>query len=213
MKVLSRFILLATIGAGVLLLTGVVGIGPENVLTRIQELGPIPFSIVMTLLLLTGFPLSPLSVLAGVLYGPLTGLILTGIVLLVDLALAYAIAVYAAGDLIRRLLERYNRRPIPEMKERAAWMFTFIVRVTPGLTVGMKNYILGAARTPVVPYFVVSWIMSMVYVVALVLLGDSVMELNWTGIILATAMLLVLALITAAVRYRLKKNRTVGEIS
>lgn len=176
---------------------------------RIKGTGPLPFFAAMTLAPIIGIPASPFYLLAGAVFGEAGALPATGASILANLLIAYGLsrAVMRRGPfralalrLTRHRADRAGRRPNP-------WLFAAFVRAAPGPTVAMKNYTLGLAGVPILPYVLVSWPFSMTYAALLILLGDSALAGRTGSLALAVALLLALGLGVRLLHHRLQRTR------
>lgn len=165
----------------------------EAYLHGIKQAGPAPFFLAMTLAPLAFVPATPFYLLAGAVFGDTLALFVTGLSILLNLAIAYAFTRFTARGLLRRATERFRRRAGSTMPHMNPWLFCAIVRATPGPTVAMKSYLLGTTRTPLLPYLVVSWLLSMLYAMGVILMGDSAMEGRWAGVLAGAGVLVALS--------------------
>jgi uncharacterized membrane protein YdjX (TVP38/TMEM64 family) len=148
----------------------------EAWLAWMRRARPLPFFVGLTLLPAIGFPVSPLFILAGAIFGTRVGLIGSLIALALNLALCYSIARLMRPG-IAALMRRF-RYELPNVGERkrSAFRFTAAVKLAPGVPAFVKNYGLGVAGVPFGLYFGASMLITGAYGVALVLLGESLLD-------------------------------------
>ncbi len=138
---------------------------------------PIPFFAAMALLPAIGMPMTPFFLVAGATFGSRLGLVGSAVALGANLALCYAIARSGLRPRLVSLVRRFGRE-LPELPSgrRRILRFTLLVKLAPGVPAFVKNYGLGIAGVPFALYFVTSIVFTGTYAVALVVLGDSLLE-------------------------------------
>lgn len=157
-----------------------------------DEAGPAPFFAAMALLPALGFPMTPFFVAAGALYGPLIGLCGTAIAICVNLLVCYAISHSALRPRVVALIRRIGYEPPDFSSARGhAWRFALVVRFAPAVPTFIKNYLLALAGVPLGIYLLVSFIFNFAYAAAFILLGDSLLDRDWSDVVLIVGVLCV----------------------
>ncbi|MDB6094442.1 MAG: associated Golgi protein [Verrucomicrobia bacterium] len=175
-----------------------------------REAGPLPFFIAMTCLPIIGFPLSPFTVVAGPVFGPVMGVgmvILCSIVAVtINVAISYWVASRALRPLISRLIKRLGYE-LPVIEPGTAWTIILLVRIVPGPPFPLQSYVLGLARAPFGPYMLVSTVVPAAYLVAMILFGDALMRGDRSAMIGAGVFFLVAGAVLHQLRRRFKARK------
>jgi uncharacterized membrane protein YdjX (TVP38/TMEM64 family) len=150
----------------------------DAVMAWLHHARPVPFFAAMAVLTSLGAPPTPFLVVAGASFGVGVGLAGSLLATAVSLWVNYAVARGGLRPRVEALLRRFGQGlpSLGEAQGRArAVRFTLLVKLAPG-PVLLKNYLLAVAGVPFAPYFAVSMLVSGAYAVALVVLGDSVLD-------------------------------------
>lgn len=141
-----------------------------------EEAGVVPFFLAMALLPALGVPITPFFIVAGATFGTYVGLAGSAVALSTNLVLCYWIARSGLRPWLARLLAR-TRYDIPDFeKEQGALRFALLVKLAPGVPIFIKHYLLGMAGVPFWIYFGVSGLITGIYAVAFVVLGESLLD-------------------------------------
>lgn len=143
------------------------------------------FFAAMTLLPLIGVPVTPFYLIAGAVFDEWLSLTATALSLLLNLVLAYFLAARWMRHALQTLLARHGDGVVmPAFSSRRhTWLYILAVRVTPGPPLSVKNYLAGLAGVPIGPYLIISWPIAMGYAAGLIVLGDSLTEQHWVGVV------------------------------
>lgn len=148
----------------------------DAVMAWLHHARPVPFFAAMAVLTSLGAPPTPFLVVAGASFGVGVGLAGSLLATAVSLWVNYAVARGGLRPRVEALLRRWGQAwPSPGESQGRALRFTLLVKLAPG-PVLLKNYLLAVAGVPFAPYFAVSMLVSGAYAVALVVLGDSVLD-------------------------------------
>lgn len=154
---------------------------------------PLPFFAVMTLAPAVGVPLTPFLIVAGATFGARIGLIGSGIALALNLIICYWLA-RKLRPFISSLMRRFGYQlPDVSARKRSAFRFTMALKLAPGVPAFVKNYGLGVAGVPFALYFVASMVITGVYVIAFVVLGESLLRHDRQRALIAGAALVAVA--------------------
>lgn len=106
---------------------------------------PLWFLLSYTLLSLFLLPGALMSVIGGMLFGPLLGSLLNQAGAIVAALFEFALGRYLARDWVERRLPG-NIRKYKEGVDREGWRFVLLVRIVPGLPYSFLNYVFGVTR-------------------------------------------------------------------
>lgn len=167
----------------------------ESVMAWMRESGPLPYFALMALLPAIGAPFTPFFLVAGATFGIPVGLIGSGLALAMTLTLCHRLARTRLRPLFESLARRFGYE-IPDFEKvgNRAVRFTLMVKLAPGVPAFIKNYGLGAAGVPFPLYFGISMLITGVYALCLVVLGESLFQHELTHAVVAAAVIVVLAL-------------------
>ena len=196
----------------VLVLRGVdVGALKERAFATVREFGPVVFFGAMMILPAFGVPMSLFTIPAGEAFAPRLGLglviAIALVVLAVNLALTYWVSRYALRPLLTGLIKRYGYS-VPRVTPENALTVTLIVRLTPGPPYAMQGYLLGLAEVPFGLYMLVSWLGQAPYAVGFIVLGQGLLNGNFSLIAKGLAVLVVVIAVVQLVRKKLTKRET-----
>lgn len=172
-----------------------------------EEAGVVPFFLAMALLPALGVPITPFFIVAGATFGTYMGLAGSAIALSANLLLCYWIARSGLRPWLARLLAR-TRYEIPDFeKDEGALRFALLVKLAPGVPIFIKHYLLGMAGVPFWIYFAVSGLITGIYAVAFVVLGESLLEHDLGNGAIALAVLAAAGLAIYLWRRRMANRR------
>ena len=178
-----------------------------------REKGPLPFFVAMALLPAAGVPLSPFTVAAGPVFGPIMGvgnvILCSLLAVAVNVALSYWIASRALRPVVTRLV-RWMGYTLPEIRPHATWTVSLLVRIVPGPPFFLQSYLLGLARVPFGVYMIVSTIVPAAYISATILLGDALMRGDRMAMFGAAAIFFVAGGVLHQLRIRFKAKANVA---
>ncbi len=195
-KVRSKAYLLLSVGAALLVLTGVVywlvvaydGAydpidGLKSVVShfvqvaRSEDTSPLAFVVLMAALPILGFPISLFLVAAGLKFGLLGGLVVSAATMPFHLLAAYLLAGRLLRAPIRRLAQKVGYNP-PQVPASSAGTFTFVFFALPGIPYALKNLLLPLGGVSFRLYFFTGWIVQWVMGIPFMGVGDSVGRMN-----------------------------------
>ena len=171
-----------------------------------RQVGYIPFFVGLALLPLLGVPTTPLFVIAGATFTPVAALAGCGMSIAVNLALSH----WLANRWMRRFVQRLMRQweiEWPAHDERQALRFLLLFRLTPGIPTFIKNYATAMSEVSFRTYLGVSWVITFLYALGFVIMGDSLVNHSLGEALLGLAILVAGVFI---IRY-LRKNHLSGQ--
>jgi uncharacterized membrane protein YdjX (TVP38/TMEM64 family) len=166
----------------------------------------VPFFLAMAVLPAIGIPLTPFLLVAGATFGVAVGLIGSVVAIAINLCIGYAIAHSKLRPRVTALFERFDYK-VPNFTAggRAAWRFSFAVKVAPALPAVAKMYLLAVTAVPFPIYFIVSLLITSVFAVAWIVLGGSLVAHDLNHATIAAIVIAVLVVI-ALIWWRRRRN-------
>ncbi len=179
---------LATL-AGLLSLAYLIPGGPRDWLAFFmsQDTHPGLFIIMMIVLPLFGFPISPFLILVGIKFGPYWAAIITSLIFSFHLVIAYLLTHSFLRRRISMLLARMNYQ-IPQIKESRRLIFSIIFMALPGLPYTIKNFSLAILNIPFSIYFTVGLVCNFLLALPFIGLGYALLT-NKSFVLLFIAIL------------------------
>jgi uncharacterized membrane protein YdjX (TVP38/TMEM64 family) len=186
----------------------------RGLVDRVKEwsrtVGPVPFFAAMALLPAAGFPIMVFSLSAGVLFAPQIGLgwVIVGVLLSlgVNISLTYWLARYALRPVLEGLVRKLGYG-LPQVAPEDHLSLTLLCRITPGPPFFVQNYLLGLAKVPFWTYLWVSWAISAIYSIAMVVFGDSLMQGSGKVVFFAVSVFIAITLGIKWVRRRFSQKK------
>ena len=130
--------------------------------------------IVATVFLIPGLPV---TLLAGVAFGPFLGVVYVAIASFIGVSLAFLIARYAARDMVEHWVAGNEQlQKIDAGVERHGWRMVMITRLVPLFPFNLQNYAYGLTRIRFFTYFFVSWLCMLPATVAYVQVGGALIS-------------------------------------
>lgn len=182
--------------------------GYDAFLERLRnDLSPALFFVLMSVLPVAGFPMSPFLVMAGLKFGFLMGVTAAGLATLIHLICAFGVGRSFLRPWIIRLLKRRNHR-IPRLSRGGKYLTTFLFVAFPGLPYSLKNYLLAISDLSLTTYIGLTWISQMLVALPFIGLGEAAGQMHLAvgaGVVL---IILVgyLTMKSVARRHRRKNN-------
>jgi uncharacterized membrane protein YdjX (TVP38/TMEM64 family) len=178
----------------------------EHGFSYIRAAGPWAFFSATAILPAFSAPLSAFSLTAGEAFGrqmTMPGVIAAMLAAIAfNLAFTYWLARYALHPLLSRVAGHYGYS-IPRVTRENAVSVALVLRLTPGTPFFMQSYILGLAHMPFRLYMAVSFLCTIPWTLAFVILGKGIFNGNFT-LVLTGAGIIVVA--SVAVNWMRKRN-------
>ena len=119
-------------------------------------------------------PGTPVTVLAGFVFGPLTGVFYASIASIISVACAFLIARYVARDLVEGWVkDNAQFRRIDEQVKEQGWRILMFTRLVPIFPFNLQNYAYGLTSIRFSTFVLTSAIFMLPGTIALVLLGGA----------------------------------------
>ena len=184
-------------------------------------LGPVVFMLVYIAATVLAFPGSPLTIVAGALFGSALGVAVVSAASTAGAALSFLLARHLARDAVAGWLsENPSFRRLDRMTERHGVLLVALTRLVPLFPFSLLNYGLGLTRVRFWTYVLWSWICMLPATVLFVVGGDAIMaalaegRVAWSLLaVLAGAGLLLVLLTYHARRWIRTLERSAGDPS
>ena len=154
----------------------------------------IGFYIVATLFFLPGLPI---TVLSGVAFGPVWGVVYVWIGATIGVSLAFLVARYVARELVENWVSGNTQfQKIDEKVEQEGWRILMFTRLVPIFPFNLQNYAYGLTKIKFFTYMLVSAIFMLPGTIAYVQIGGALVSgegnLSKTLVYLSIAGILIL---------------------
>jgi uncharacterized membrane protein YdjX (TVP38/TMEM64 family) len=170
-----------------------------------RQAGMVPFFLALAVLPAFGVPTTPFYLLAGATFGVGVSLAGSALSLGANLLLCYWIAHSALRPWLLRLLAGRGIR-IPTLDRTRAFRFSLLVKLAPGAPTFVKTYLIALAGVPFAIYFVLSFVTTLAWGAGFIVLGESILDRNFSQAGFALGVLAALAVgLTWWVRRRRQK--------
>jgi len=166
---------------------------------------PLVFFGMLAVLPLLLVPVTPFFVAAGAVFPTWIALVGSSVAMAVNCLLNHALARAGWLNWMRRWIDRSEDALLRDNPKRLLQV-AFLIKLAPGLPTAVKNTILALSGIPFRWYFALSWGMSMVYALVLIVLGDSIVEADLSRLVPALIALVLLGVAVAVVRRLLKSS-------
>lgn len=134
----------------------------------------IGFYIVATLFFLPG---SSITVLSGIVFGPVWGVVYVWIGATVGVSLAFLVARYVARDLVENWVSGNAQfQKIDEKVEQEGWRILMFTRLVPYFPFNLQNYAYGLTKIKFLTYMLVSAIFMLPGTIAYVQIGGALVS-------------------------------------
>jgi uncharacterized membrane protein YdjX (TVP38/TMEM64 family) len=161
----------------------------------LRKAPPLPFFTAMALAPLVGVPVTPFFIMAGAAFGALLAALGSLVALGVNLGISYVIAQTMRPTLAAAFKHMgYELPDFSAKQKKGALRFALAVKFAPGVPAAVKNYTLALADIGSSLYFGLSMLVTGVYGLCIVLLGDSLFDHDG-GRVAVTAVVIVVLLV------------------
>jgi uncharacterized membrane protein YdjX (TVP38/TMEM64 family) len=214
MLALKAVVVLAVLGvAGLFMLRGLeVKTLYTQTLDLIRSFGPVAFFGAMAILPALGCPISIFTLAVGPVFGAQLGLpwilVISGAVIMFNLAFAYWIARFALRPWVQWLFT-WLGYSLPQVATADRLSLTVLVRVTPGPPYFVQNFILGLTGVPFGLYMTVSSLICISFSFAFILFGDSIAQGKGKVVLLSISLFVALSVGVQFVRRHFSRRREV----
>ncbi len=179
-------------------------------------LGPVAYIIIYIAAVIFAVPGSVITIMGGLLFGSLVGVVSVSVGSTIGAGLAFLIARYMARESIAgRLVDNAKFQKLDRLTEQHGTIIVAITRLVPFFPFNLLNYGFGLTRVPFRTYLLWSWICMLPGTILYVVGTDAVASTLSEGRIplgLIAVLVLMLGLITVLVAQARKKLKSEEEM-
>ncbi len=217
-----KFIILVAFVAGAFIAIRAAGLGAYLDQARLRTWiegfgvwGPLVYMLVYAVAPSLMFPGIPLTVVGGVLFGPVLGSVYVLFGATAGAVVAFLIARYLGRDLISGLIARRGSQRLKELDERVArhgWKIVAVTRLVPLFPYNFLNYAYGLTKVRFIHYALATFVFMIPGVVAYVVFSSSLLDVlgGRVSTEFVIGVVLVAAVSALPFLYRRFKNRGAG---
>jgi uncharacterized membrane protein YdjX (TVP38/TMEM64 family) len=185
-----------------------------NFIEKHSLAAPLLFIIIYAIFPSLFLPTLPFAFMAGLIWGTLPGIIFAITGATIGASVAFLLSRYILKDTVKQKLLRSKWHWLVADVEKHGWKVVAFARLVPGSPYPVVNYLFGATPIPFLHYlwstFVFMLPTRIIYVVIGNSAGDIILKENIkgliAGIIAISAMLILISIITPALRKKLLKE-------
>ena len=170
-----------------------------------EGLHPATFAQVLAVLPCIGVPTTPFYLVAGAAFPPGIAVLMCTAGIVGNNLLSWWLAHTFLRERLHRWLARWTRQPIGEENPRK-WQTALVIKFAPGLPGCARTYGLALCGLSFPAFLAFNAGISILFALALILLGESFTEQNWIGVVVAAVCLVLLLLLVRWMRKRIKKT-------
>ena len=143
-----------------------------------HDIHPGVFILLMGVLPVLGFPMSPFLALAGIKFGTAWGAGVSLLIMPVHLGLCYLISKTFFQTIILKVMQARGYSPPAFLTTKPGKLLLFFL-VVPGPPYVMKNYILALTGLPFISYMFLTWTVQGLLAMPIVILGGTASQQRW----------------------------------
>jgi len=211
-------VLLLAVVVGVLVLASTFNIGERIAQLRgwidsLGNLGLLVYTLIYIIAVVAAIPGSPITVLAGALFGSVLGVIVVSIGSTIGAGLAFLVGRYFARDAVARWLKDKEKfKKLDRLTEEHGSIIVAITRLVPVFPFNVLNYGYGLTRVKFWTYVFWSWLCMLPGTILYVVGADAVTKglaqgrVPWALIGVAASVIIILTLLVRQARKQLQKK-------
>ncbi|MBF0572851.1 MAG: VTT domain-containing protein [Desulfamplus sp.] len=169
---------------------------------------PVIYILIYTIAPVLFLPGLPITIVGGIIFGPVWGVIYTIIGATAGASLSFLISRYIARDWIKAKLTGSLWKQLDIDVEKNGWKIVAFTRLVPVFPFNLLNYAFGITSIKFVPYVVTSFICMLPACIAFIVFSSSLLDLLKgnvsTGLIVGIALICLVALIPMILKKRSK---------
>ncbi|MBF0378332.1 MAG: VTT domain-containing protein [Desulfamplus sp.] len=171
---------------------------------------PVIYILIYTVAPVLFLPGLPITIVGGIIFGPVWGVIYTIAGATAGASLAFLISRYVARDWIKAKLTGSRWRELDNDVELNGWKIVAFTRLVPLFPFNLLNYAFGLTSIKFIPYAVTSFISMLPACIAFVVFSSSLLDLlrgNVSkGLVVGIALIFLVALIPMILKKRSKNS-------
>ncbi len=178
-----------------------------NEIEKLGKWAPPAFVVIYVAAVIVSVPGSALTAMAGMLFGPVLGVVYVTIASTIGAAITFLLSRYLLRDLVHKKLSgRPSFRKIEDLTERHGGLFVSLVRLIPIFPFSLVNYGFGLTRVPFGIYVVCSALFMIpghiLYVAGGDVLNDAMLQgrIPWKLMLLAGAIAFLFLVLAKKIR-------------
>lgn len=178
-----------------------------NEIEKLGKWAPPAFVVIYVAAVIVSVPGSALTAMAGMLFGPVLGVVYVTIASTIGAAITFLLSRYLLRDLVHKKLSgRPSFRKIEDLTERHGGLFVSLVRLIPIFPFSLVNYGFGLTKVPFGIYVVCSALFMipghLLYVAGGDVLNDAMLQgrIPWKLMLLAGAIAFLFLVLAKKIR-------------
>jgi uncharacterized membrane protein YdjX (TVP38/TMEM64 family) len=141
-------------------------------------LAPVIYMLIYSLAPAFFLPGLPITIVGGVLFGPLWGVVYTITGATMGACVAFLVSRYVAGQWIQEKLTSPRWRRLDAGVERHGWKVVAFTRLIPLFPFNLLNYALGLTRIPFLHYAITTFICMLPACIAFIVFSSSLLDIT-----------------------------------
>ncbi len=190
---------------------GAVELSTERLTTYIDSLGmlgPVVFILIFTVTPTLLLPALPLTIAAGILFGPLWGVVYVAIGSTSGAALAFLVARLLGRKWVKKILKKGGLGSLDKRVKKDGWKIVAITRLIPLFPYNLLNYAFGLSDIGFKAYIIPTFIFMLPATIAYVTFSSSIPDIargqvGWP-LIAGLGLIIILSVVTLI--YKKKKS-------
>src|SRR5262245_10962626 len=127
----------------------------QGMIDRLGLWAPVLYGLFYAVAVVALVPASPLTILAGALFGPVVGVVVVSLASTTGAALAFLVARYLARNAVARRVQKDPRyAAIDRAIGEEGWKIVALLRLSPAVPFNLQNYLYGLTAIGFWPYVV-----------------------------------------------------------
>lgn len=176
-------------------------------------LGPVVYIVIYMTAVVLAIPGSLITIMAGILFGSLLGIVVVSIASTLGASLAFLVSRHVAREAIaERLSKNAKFRHLDQLTEEHGAIIVAITRLIPLFPFSLLNYGFGLTRIPFWTYVFWSWLCMLPGTVLYVVGTDAVSsgfaqgKIPWTLVVILAITIVIITVLVRQARKKLKKK-------
>jgi len=183
----------------------------ENWIRSLGPWGPVVYTLIYIAAVVAALPVTLFAFGAGVLFGTVTGVVVSNIGVTVGACLAFLVGRYFARDSVKGIVGKHPKfKKLDEWTARNGAWIVILARLFPLLPFNLLNYAFGLTRIRFWPYAFWSWLCMIPAIIVYVAGADAFHQgltqgkVQWGLVGVIAGLILLLALMGPALKKKVK---------